>query len=57
MVVRLEFKDWATGVSTETFGFLLDEWRKDARQGHLKQMYPFISEQCPERAEWVAIRT
>lgn len=48
-----EFKDWATDVPAETFGFLLDEWRKDARKGDLKQMCQFVSEQCPEWARWV----
>lgn len=49
-----EFRDWATDVPAETFGFLLDEWRKDARKGKLKRMYQFISEHCPEWAKWAA---
>ena len=49
-----EFKDWATDVPAETFGFLLDRWRKDAGEEQYRRMSDFIREQCPD---WAGLAT
>lgn len=54
---KSEFKDWATDIAPECFGFLLDKWRKKTpRKKHIKEMHNFISEQCPKWSEWAVKR-
>ena len=36
----------------ETFGFLLDEWRRGAAKEDRKRMKEFIAEECPDWATW-----
>ncbi|MBW2368771.1 MAG: hypothetical protein JRH15_12890, partial [Deltaproteobacteria bacterium] len=48
-----EFKDWATDVPGECFGYLLDEWKK--RRNNIKdkkEMKKFITNECPNWSEW-----
>ena len=49
-----EFREWATDVPAETFGFLLDAWRKDAGDENRKRMNEFIAGHCPDWADWAA---
>ena len=48
-----EFKDWATDVQSECFGYLLGEWKKRANSiKHKKEMKKFISNECPNWSKW-----
>ncbi len=48
-----EFKDWATDVPGECFGYLLDEWKKRCNNiKDKKEMKDFISEECQDWSEW-----
>ena len=48
-----EFKDWATDVPGETFGYILDEWKKRNNNNKDKrEMKDFISNECPNWSEW-----
>jgi hypothetical protein len=48
-----EFKDWATDVPGECFGYLFDEWKKRCNNiKDKKEMKNFISDACPNWAEW-----
>jgi len=49
---KSEFKDWATDIPAETFGFLLKTWRKHAKKPERSRMDKFIVEQCPDWAGW-----
>ena len=53
---KSEFKDWATDLPAECFGDLLDNWRRACPRGDIEEMNRFITEQCPEYAQW-AIKT
>ena len=51
---RSEFKDWATDIPAECFGYLLDEWRKKCQnKDELKEMNAFLKNECSKWAEWV----
>jgi len=47
-----EFKDWATDVPGECFGYLLGEWEKRCHNiKDKKEMKKFISNECPKWSE------
>ena len=49
-----EFKDWATDVPGESFGYVLNEWKeKNNTNKDKKEMKHFISNECPNWSEWV----
>ncbi len=49
-----EFKDWATDVPGESFGYVLNEWKKRISNKKDKtEMKDFISNECPNWSEWV----
>jgi len=42
-----EFKEWATDIPEECFGYLIGEWKKRCkRKGQVKDMTLFINEEC-----------
>jgi len=48
-----EFKDWATDVPGECFGFLLDEWKERCKNIKDKnEMKKFITNECPNWSKW-----
>ena len=47
-----EFKDWATDVSVESFGYVLNEWKKNSNNKDKKEMKDIISNECPNWSEW-----
>ena len=48
-----EFKDWATDVPGESFGHVLNEWKKrNSNNKDKKEMKAFISEESPNWSEW-----
>jgi hypothetical protein len=48
-----EFKDWATDVPGECFGYLLGEWKKRCNNiKDKKEMKNFISDECSNWSEW-----
>jgi len=48
-----EFKDWATDVPGESFGYVLNEWTKRNSNKKTKtEMKDFISNACPNCSEW-----
>ena len=49
-----EFKDWATDVPGESFGYVLNEWkRRFSNKQDKTEMKGFISNECPNWSEWV----
>ena len=49
-----EFKDWATDVPGEYFGYVLRKWRKrNSNNKDKKEMKVFISNECPNWSKWV----
>lgn len=50
---KSEFKDYATDIPGECFGWLLDEWRRECtRKRDVKEMNEFLSRECPKWAKW-----
>ena len=48
-----EFKDWATDVPGECFGYLLSEWKKRCNnKKDEKEMKNFLSKECHNWYEW-----
>jgi len=48
-----EFKDWATDVPGEYFGYVLGKWKKrNSNNKDKKEMRVFISNECPNWSEW-----
>ncbi len=48
-----EFKDWATDVPGESFGYVLNEWKKrNSNNKDKKEMKGFISNEFPNWSEW-----
>jgi len=48
-----EFKDWATDIPEECFGYLIGEWKKRCkRKSQVKEMKLFIKEKCPRWSGW-----
>jgi len=52
-----EFKDWATDVPGECFGYLLDEWEKRSNNKRdEKEMKKILSKECHNCYEWALKR-
>lgn len=48
-----EFKDWATDVPGESFGYVLNEWgKRNINNKQKKEMKDFISNECPKWSQW-----
>ena len=47
-----EFKDWASDVPGESFGYILREWGKNGNKKDKKEMKNFIKKECPAWSEW-----
>ena len=48
-----EFKDWATDVPGESFGYILSEWKKKGiSKKDKKEMKDFIGDECRNWSEW-----
>jgi hypothetical protein len=47
-----EFKDWASDVPGESFGYILRKWRKTCNSKDKKEMKNFIKKECPDWSEW-----
>jgi hypothetical protein len=47
-----EFKDWASDVPGESFGYILREWGKNGNKKDKKEMKNFIKKECPSWSEW-----
>ena len=47
-----EFKDWASDVPGESFGYILREWGKNGSKKDKKEMKNFIKKECPAWSEW-----
>ncbi len=49
-----ESKGWAADVPGETFGYILDEWKKRGSNSQDKrEMRDFIGNECPNWSKWV----
>jgi hypothetical protein len=49
-----EFKDWTTDVPGESFGYILEEWKKRCTNNkEKKEMKNFLSKECHNWYEWV----
>ena len=47
-----EFKDWATDIPGESFGYVLDEWKeRNGSSKDKKEMKDFVSDECPDWAK------
>lgn len=50
---KSEFKDWATDIPEECFGYLLREWKKRTKnKKYLKDMDKFLENECTNWAKW-----
>jgi len=48
-----EFKDWATDIPEECFGYLIGEWEKRCkRKSQVKEMERFIKKECHKWSDW-----
>ena len=47
-----EFKDWASDVPGESFGYILREWGKNGNNKDKKEIKSFIKKECPVWSEW-----
>ncbi len=48
-----EFRDWATDVPGESFGYILNEWeKKSINKKDKKEMKDFIGNECRNWSEW-----
>ena len=48
-----EFKDWATDVPGESFGYVLIQWKnRNSNNKDKKEMKDFISNECPNWSGW-----
>lgn len=47
-----EFKDWASDVPGESFGYILREWGKNNNNKDKKEMKDFLNNECPVWSEW-----
>lgn len=47
-----EFKDWASDVPGEIFGYILREWGKKNNSKAKKEMKHFINHECPAWSKW-----
>jgi hypothetical protein len=49
-----EFKDWTTDVPGESFGYILEEWKKRCTNNkEKKEMKNFLSKECHNWYEWI----
>jgi hypothetical protein len=49
---RSKFKDWATDMSAESFGYILGQWTKKSTTEDKQEMKEFIGNECPDWAKW-----
>lgn len=50
---KSEFKDWAVDVPEECFGYLLEEWKKRAKnKNDINEMSKFLEKECNNWAKW-----
>jgi hypothetical protein len=47
-----EFKDWASDVPGESFGYILRKWGKDRNNKDKKEMKDFIKKEFPTWSKW-----
>jgi hypothetical protein len=47
-----EFKDWASDVPGESFGYILREWGKNRNNKDKKEMKDFIKKEFPTWSKW-----
>ena len=47
-----EFKDWASDVPGESFGYILREWGKNRNDKDKKEMKDFIKKEFPAWSKW-----
>lgn len=47
-----EFKDWASDIPGESFGYILREWGKNYNKNDKREMKDFINNECPAWSEW-----
>ena len=47
-----EFKDWASDVPGESFGYILREWGKNRNNKDKKEMKDFIKKEFPAWSKW-----
>ncbi len=47
-----EFKNWATDVPEETFGYILRKWGKNSNKKDKMEMMGYINEECQDWFEW-----
>lgn len=47
-----EFKDWASDVPGESFGYILKEWAKNMNKKDKKEMKDFIKKEFPAWSKW-----
>jgi len=47
-----EFKDWASDVPGESFGYILGEWGKNRNNKDKKEMKDFIKKEFPAWSKW-----
>ena len=47
-----EFKDWASDVPGESFGYILREWGKNRNNKDKKEMKDFIEKEFPAWSKW-----
>jgi hypothetical protein len=48
-----EFKDWATDIPGESFGYIIKEWKKRCNNNKdKKEMKDFLSKECHNWYEW-----
>jgi len=53
---RSEFKDWATDIPAESFGYILGQWTKKGNTKDKQEMNEFISNECPDWAKWAIFK-
>jgi hypothetical protein len=49
---KSEFKDWATDIPGECFGYILSEWGKNSNNKDKKEMKDFIKKEFPAWSKW-----
>ncbi len=47
-----EFRDWAEDIAVESFGYLLEKWKKKTNNKVvLEEMNKFLKKECPKWAD------
>ena len=50
---KSKFKDWASDIPAECFGYLLSEWkRRGGNESDLREMGEFVEKECGKWAKW-----